>query len=86
MYVVFGFVYLGTFFIFLALMSIKFCIIVITRAKLLAEQREGLPFTLELKLEVPVRSRIVKSKQEKLKQRDFFKLNNFWYEKILSTN
>lgn len=64
----------------------KFCIIVITRAKLLAEQREGLPFTLELKLEVPVRSRILKSKQEKLKQRDFFKLNNFWYEKILSTN
>lgn len=61
----------------------KFCIIVITRAKLLAEQREGLPFTL---LEVPVRSRILKSKQEKLKQRDFFKLNNFWYEKILSTN
>lgn len=64
----------------------KFCIIVITRAKLLAEQREGLPFTLELKLEVPVRSRILKSKQEKLKQRDFLKLNNFWYEKILSTN
>lgn len=64
----------------------EFCIIVITRAKLLAEQREGLPFTLELKLEVPVRSRILKSKQEKLKQRDFFKLNNFWYEKILSTN
>lgn len=61
----------------------KFCIIVITRAKLLAEQREGLPFTL---LEIPVRSRILKSKQEKLKQRDFFKLNNFWYEKILSTN
>ena len=35
-------------------------IIIITRAKLVAKQRVGLPVMSEVKLEVPVRSRVLK--------------------------
>ena len=38
----------------------KRIIIIITRAKLVAKQRVGLPLMSEVKLEVPVRSRALK--------------------------
>ena len=37
--------------------------IIITRAKLVAKQRVGLPLMSEVKLEVPVRSRVTKIKR-----------------------